>query len=390
MKFWSLLQLSSAVFIFLGCSDSVHKKEQLEIPNPTWSDAIAPIIFKNCTPCHRPGESGAFDLLNYSDAFKKGALIRFVTQSGYMPPWPADRNYTHFVGERGLTDLEKASIKKWVDNGMPRGDSLIEPKPPEFFKGSYFEKPDLVLRAKEFVKIKGNGTDVFLIMKFPYEIKRDTLVDFVEFVPHQRKLVHHVNGHLVSYDANRKFNYMSGTSIHTDTKMELLDVYESMHVPYVDGKQPQYPTLTPNLVYYLPGFLPPNYPKEVGGFRLKKNGMFLLNNIHYGPSNADVIDSSSINVFFRKTLIERSLLEAQLGTFGLSKIEPEFIIPPNEVKTFQTRYVLPKTISLISVNPHMHLLGKSYWAYALNPNGDTTRIIRINKWDFRWQYYYTF
>ena len=227
-------------------------------------------------------------------------------------------------------------------------------------------------------------------MKFPYELSKDTIADIVEFVPHQRKLIHHVNGHLISYDAARKFNYMSGNSVHSDTKAQLLDVYRNMHIPYTDDLQPHFPTLTPNTVYYLPGYIPPAYPKEVGGYRLKKNGAFLLNNIHYGPSNADLIDSSTINVFFRKTPIERSVIETQLGTFGLTPIEPAFVIPPNEIKTFHTAYTLDKTISLLSVNPHMHLIGKTFWAFALNPNGDTIPLIRINKWDFRWQYYYTY
>ena len=38
----------------------------------------------------------------------------------------------------------------------------------------------------------------------------------------------------------------------------------------------------------------------------------------------------------------------------------------------------------------MHLIGKSYWAFAIPPSGDTIPLIKINKWDFRWQYYYTF
>ena len=36
------------------------------------------------------------------------------------------------------------------------------------------------------------------------------------------------------------------------------------------------------------------------------------------------------------------------------------------------------------------MLGKSFLAYALKPNGDTIRLINIPRWDFRWQYFYTF
>ncbi|HNP99634.1 MAG TPA: cytochrome c, partial [Bacteroidia bacterium] len=61
-----------------------------------------------------------------------------------------------------------------------------------------------------------------------------------------------------------------------------------------------------------------------------------------------------------------------------------------KIETFKTTYHVPEDISIVTVNPHMHLLGKSFKAYAISPNNDTIRIINIPKWDFRWQYFYTF
>jgi hypothetical protein len=356
----------------------------------TWSDDIAPIIFNHCSSCHRPGESGPFDLLSYNDAAGRSNLIRFVTRKRQMPPWPADPSYSHFIGENVLTEEQIRLIGAWVDQGMPRGDSVSEPQPPEFYRGSFLGKPDLVIPCPQPVHIKGNGADVFLVMKFPYSIPNDTFADVVEFVPHQRKLVHHVNGHLLSYDPKRKTDQFGGKAIHEDTRSKIIDVYREMHIPYTDGKQPEFPPITPNTVYYLPGFVPPVYPEEIGGLRLSKEGVFLLNNIHYGPSNADVTDSSHINVFFRKQKVTRPVKEMQMGTFGVSEIVPPLVIPANEVKTFYTSTKIAKDISILSVNPHMHLLGKTFLAYAVKPDGDTIPLIRINKWNFRWQYYYTY
>lgn len=373
----------------IACGPSETKTNE-SLQQLTWSAQVAAIVYKNCTPCHRPGESGPFNLLSYADAVKKAKLIRFVTQTHYMPPWPADPAYTHFLDERVLSDKEINAIGKWVDAGTPRGDSATEPAPPKFYAGSFFRKPDLVIRFIEAIPIKGNGQDAFLVVKMPYSLDMDTVVDFAEFVPGQRKLVHHVNGHLVSYDANRKFDYTKGSYVSNDTRAQVLKVYNDMHLPYTDGKVPGFPSLMPNTVYYLPGYVPLAYPEDVGGFRLKKNGLFLFNNIHYGPSNKDLLDSSYINVFFRKTPIKRGVTETQMGTFGISAIEPEFIIPPNQIKTFHTQSTVPYNISLLSVNPHMHLVGKTFLAYAIRPSGDTVPLIRINKWNFRWQYYYTY
>jgi hypothetical protein len=84
------------------------------------------------------------------------------------------------------------------------------------------------------------------------------------------------------------------------------------------------------------------------------------------------------------------LKEFQLGTLGVSKVEPDLIITPNTVKKVRSAYYVPESISILTVNPHMHLLGQSFKAYALSPSGDTIRLISIPKWDFNWQYFYTF
>ena len=51
---------------------------------------------------------------------------------------------------------------------------------------------------------------------------------------------------------------------------------------------------------------------------------------------------------------------------------------------------LEKDISMISVMPHMHFLGKYFESYAVTTNRDTIPLIRINDWDFNWQTMYQF
>ena len=47
-------------------------------------------------------------------------------------------------------------------------------------------------------------------------------------------------------------------------------------------------------------------------------------------------------------------------------------------------------MSLISVYPHCHYLGKDWEIFAVTPTNDTINIIRIEEWDFNWQGSYTF
>ena len=367
---------------FCACSESEQKATNT---NPTFVE-IAPIIFKNCTPCHRAGESGPFELMNYDDVLKNKNKIKFVTQTKYMPPWPADNSYSHFIGERTLTPEEIDLIKVWVENGAPKGDESKIPAAPVFYIGSSFKKPDTIIKFKEPVPIKGNGADHFYVVKLPVQLSKDTFVSYFEFVPSQRKLAHHINGHLINYEADKKKDIQNGLTHALDNFSDYKDLYSQMNILNDDGS---FPVLTPNTVYYLPGFTPPVYPNGIGGYKINKTSAILLKNIHYGPSSKDVVDSSYVNVFFGPKP-KRPIFETQLGTFGISKIEPELILHPNKIETFHTQATLNNDVSILSVNPHMHLLGKSFWAFAIQSNGDTIPLIKINKWDFRWQYYYTY
>jgi hypothetical protein len=377
----------SCILLFLNSctTDSNNKSQTTKNSNPTFVE-IAPIIYKNCTSCHRAGESGPFELMTYEDAFKNKNKIKFVTQTKYMPPWPADPSYSHFIGERTLTPQEIELIKTWVDNGSPKGDEAKIPASPIFYTGSFFKKPDAVIKMKEAVPIKGNGADHFYIVKISAQMPKDTFVSYFEFVPSQRKLAHHVNGHLINYEVGNKKDIDLGKTYALDNYKDYTPLYKEMNVLNDDGT---FPVLTPNTVYYLPGFTPPVYPNGIGGYKMNKTAAILLSNIHYGPSSKDVLDSSYINIFYGAKP-KRPVFETQMGTFGISKIEPELILQPNQIQTFHTQASLNGDATILSINPHMHLLGKSFWAFALTPAGDTIPLIKINKWDFRWQYYYTF
>ncbi|MDG2363903.1 MAG: cytochrome c, partial [Flavobacteriales bacterium] len=65
---------------------------------PTFHLDVAPIIYNNCTKCHRVGELGPMSLTTYDEVAANGYYIEYVTQTGYMPPWTPDHNYTTLIG----------------------------------------------------------------------------------------------------------------------------------------------------------------------------------------------------------------------------------------------------------------------------------------------------
>lgn len=355
---------------------------------PTFNQDIAPIIFTNCSPCHRPGDAGPFPLLTYEEVVGKGRTIAAVTGTRYMPPWPADPSYSHFNGERALTDHQIAMIKSWVDNGSPEGDAARPPAPPQLRAESLLGHPDLVVRMRMPMPIAGDNKDRFMVIKIPYELPADQFVRAIEFVPGNRKLIHHMNGHIVQYE-DKKANVFQGPDIvNRDSVKTLEDSYNAIHLLNDDGS---YPDLTRSVANYLPGGVSPaGYPEGIGGWKLNRRGAFLMRDIHYGPSPVDTDDQSYFNIFFTDKAPVRPTMEMQLGTLGISEIVPPLVIPAGVVKTFTTKTVVQEDISILTINPHMHLLGKSFQAFAATPDGKTIPLIKIPRWDFRWQYFYTF
>jgi mono/diheme cytochrome c family protein len=77
----------------------------------TFNNQIAPIIYQNCSSCHRPGEAAPFSLLSYEDVRRKGKTIGKATASHSMPPWKAEPASYAYRDERRLTEQQIALVQ---------------------------------------------------------------------------------------------------------------------------------------------------------------------------------------------------------------------------------------------------------------------------------------
>ena len=99
----------------IGSADTKAKKEV------TFSKDIAPIFFKNCAECHRPGEAAPMSLLSYKEARPWARSIKEKVVTAQMPPWHADPHVGQFSNDRRLTQAEINAIAAWVDGGAAGG-----------------------------------------------------------------------------------------------------------------------------------------------------------------------------------------------------------------------------------------------------------------------------
>jgi hypothetical protein len=353
----------------------------------TFNQDIAPIIYENCSPCHRDGGAAPFKLNTYKEVNRKRNTILRVTQSGYMPPWPADRNYSHFLNERFLTDSDKAKLKNWINGGAPEGEGEA-PGLPLFPEYSLIGKPDTTVWF-DSIWISGDKKDKFYIATLPIQLPEQKYIRAMEFLPNENNLVHHMNGRLLNYESGAKATIYNGTRLLNleISEEEYNAQFQLLNLANDDGSRP---SQINSAVNYLPGVFGQIYPEGIGGFTMNQKSILLADDIHYGPIPQGKWDRSRVNIFYSASPPKRPINEVTIGTNGEGKIIPPLIIAPNKITKHTSFLEIPQDISVLTINPHMHLLGKSFKAYALQPSGDTIRLIHIPRWDFRWQYFYTF
>src|SRR5437588_12458758 len=72
----------------------------------TLTKDVAPILYKNCATCHRPGGIAPMSLLTYKEVRPWARSIRDVVAERRMPPWLADPQYGELSNERRLSQKE--------------------------------------------------------------------------------------------------------------------------------------------------------------------------------------------------------------------------------------------------------------------------------------------
>ena len=337
----------------------------------TFSEDIAPIIYDNCTTCHRAGEIGPMPLTNYSEVSQWAQTIAHVTEIKYMPPWKPDRDYSTFVGEKGLDDQEIQLIKDWVANGTPQGDPANEPPAPEFPDGSQLGTPDLVLEMTESYTIAGNNEDDYRVFVLPSNQTEDRELAAIEFRPGNSKIVHHA---LIAFDETG-----AGAAMDAATPEYGYFSYGDFGIGIPDFS-----------TGYTPGIQTIRYPQGIGEI-LPANADVLVQ-VHYAPSPTEETDQSSLNLFFKESNdpiqrpIELSLVLPNILPNGWN----DFFMPPNQVKSLHGTFPINEDISLTSIYPHAHLLCRTWEVYAVTPSNETIPLIKIDDWDFNWQGAYTF
>src|ERR1700689_5064180 len=179
------------IFAFVFAATAQNSRPSAAVPN--FAHDIAPILFRNCVSCHRPGQSAPFSLLNYQDAKQHAQQIASATGSRAMPPWLPVAGYGDFADAHRLSFAEIALIANWARNGAPEGHPSDTPPVPAFTEGWQLGPPDMVLDATRGFTIPANGPDVFWNFIFSPAITTTRYVRAIEIRTGDTHLIHHAN-----------------------------------------------------------------------------------------------------------------------------------------------------------------------------------------------------
>jgi hypothetical protein len=359
----------------------------------TFSEHIAPIVFANCTPCHRPGEAAPFSLLNYRDARPLAKAIASATASRVMPPWKAGPSDFAFDNARRLTDEQIATIQRWVADGAPEGDPAKVPALPRFTEGWQLGQPDLAVSMSEAFEVPATGPDVYRNFVVPLNLDRDVWVRAIDFRPSARSVVHHSLFFLDATGAAREEDARDATPgfpggmgggrvVGTGRGVAAILTNTGNTQAQADGV-----ARAAGLGGWALGGRALELPTGLAFFVPK--GSDLILSTHFHPSGKPEREKSSIGLYFAPGPPTQAFTTIQLPpVFGV--FEGLDIPAGQERYTISDSFVIPVDVRAFAVGAHAHYLGKEFTLKATLPDGSVKTLLAIGDWDFAWQERYRY
>lgn len=332
----------------------------------TFNKDIAPLVFRHCAACHRPGQAGPFPLLTYTDVKKRARQIAEVTAKRYMPPWlPAGRR-DEFLADRRLSDEEIRMIRQWVEGGMPEGAASDLPPSPQWVEGWQLGKPDLILQMPKKYTLTAEGRDVYRNFVIPVQLNQARHIRAVELRPDNLRIVHHA---FVKVDSTGLVGRLDGKD--GAPGFGGMNLPDGVNMPsgYFLSWQPGKAAASDR-----PGF----------GWTLLP-GQDLVLQTHLRPTGKPEDLRAQIGLYFTDIPPTNITMVFVLCSFNLD------IPPGTNSYVVEDGFVVPVAMDLLAVLPHTHYLGKQLDGYAELPHGPRKSLISIPDWDFNWQgdYRYT-
>jgi hypothetical protein len=383
---------------------------------PTFTEDVAPILYKNCVSCHRPGEIGPMPLRTYEEVRPWAEAIRSTTEIREMPPWYAvPEKSLPMRNERNLTSEEIATLAAWADAGAPRGAGELPPLPDLVEGWTVGRAPDYVFELPVEYEIPPEGEEEYLDFYVPVPFEEDRFAEILEMRPGNRALVHHCGAFVV--DLPEGARVVEGKLVKEDGSPWSAKKADEAAPRRSEGfRQAVFNQLslegTSKLISFVPGRGVERHQPGTG--KRIAAGKWIKFTMHYNPNGQPEKDRTKLGVWFNTRPVTHEVFTRQGGNpvptdpFGhdiyvVNGVEyaetvdengktnrPEMPNIPPYAENWKIVGITPVTedITLYGMSPHMHLRGKSLRWIITWPDGREQTILDVPEFDFNWQIQY--
>ena len=339
-------------------------------PTPTYTRDVAPILYKNCASCHRPGDIAPMPLLTYEQTRPWAKSIREKISLGLMPPWHSTDPRGTFSNDRRLTDAEKETLISWANGGAAKGDPKDLPPAPTFSSEWEIGKPDLVLGMDKPFDVPASGTINYQYFTIPTNFTSDKWVQAIEVRPGTRSVVHHV----LVFCREPGAAPPTPAFVTVVPEMPANGAGQRGQSPRPSGPGTLIATTAPgtNAMIFEPG----------SAIRIKA-GSTLIFQIHYTANGTAATDLTSVGLVFAG--------EPKQEIRNSAFVNPFLKLPPGADNVeVDSAIEFKQDCHITALFPHTHLRGKNWEYRIVYPDGRSEVVLSVPKYDFNWQTYYVF
>jgi len=352
MKMARLLAVASLGCLVLAVAGSNAASSAGNAP-VTFSKDIAPILYKSCVGCHRPGEIAPMSLITYKEVRPWAKAIREKVATRQMPPWHPDPQFGKWENDLRLSQKEVDAVVSWVDSGAAEGNPKDLPAMPKLTSGWQIGEPDMIFQMPTEFTVPAEGAVPYQHFSVPTNFKEDRYVQALEARAGNLSVVHHI----VMYARDPADTTGRGRG-------------QTKNFNIADGI----------LGALSPGQTP--FIAKPGQAKLIKAGSTLVFQMHYTPNGKESKDRSIVGLIFAKGPVDK-IVQSKAA------FDTRFAIPANadnyEVKAI---FEFEEDSHIISMMPHMHVRGKDIIYRAVYPDGRSEILLSVPKYNFNWQVYY--
>jgi hypothetical protein len=356
----------------------------------TYAKDIAPILNKNCVPCHREGgiqENRSFESYDEVSAWTNN--IKLQVGYGFMPPVgndPSPERSPHggWADDKSLSPADRLKILGWIEEGAEPGDERLLKAPPAAPAPGSWEiakrlKPGEklhIVRMTKPEKVKKSGEMDYVYVQVPTGLAEDKWIGAIEVHPGARKVVHHIEAHVSAGGAGAQPGFLEtarkGAML---AQMYPKEKLTPGFISTVIKLNKLYGPESSEVGNYVPGeevrIFPPGMGVPV------KAGSEMTWEMHYTPDGQQEYEDQSEVALLFVDKPSRRVITNPMAQFPLAI--------PAGAQNFKVEntYTFPEDGDIVSLHPHAHKIGKS-WRYVLKfPDGKEQTILSLPHYDYR-------